>query len=85
MDNAVYQNPYAIRGVEYSKFAKQLEPSLNAPMIEGVTIDGQLQVIYSRYSLSNGWEQLNFSYNRGYGDADALRLGVNIFSYVMTH
>jgi len=85
MDNAVYQNPYAIRGVEYSKMARQLEPNLNAPMLEGVTVDGQLQVIYSRYSLSNGWEQLNFAYNRGYGDADALRLGVNIFAYAMTH
>ena len=85
LDNAVFQNPYQIRGVEYSKLAKTENPRLNAPMLEGVTVDDQLQVIYSRYSLSNGWEQLNFAYNRGYGDSDALRMGVNIISYVMTH
>jgi len=85
LDNAVFQNPYQIRGVEYSRLAKMQDPKLNAPLLEGVTVDGQLQVIYSRYSLSNGWEQMNFAYNRGYENSDALRMGVNIFSYVMTH
>ncbi|MCL2700137.1 MAG: DUF4159 domain-containing protein [Phycisphaerae bacterium] len=85
MDNAVYQNPYQIRRVSYSKLARAQDPRLDTPRLEGVTVDGQLQIIYSPHSLSNGWEQLNFAYNRGYGDEDALRLGVNIFSYVMTH
>jgi len=85
LDSALYQTPYQIKAVDYTKLVKAQEPRLNAPTIEGVTVDGQLQVIYSRYSLSNGWEQLNFAYNRGYADTDALRLGVNIFSYAMTH
>jgi hypothetical protein len=42
-------------------------------------------VIYSPVGLAAGWEQLGFAYNRGYSDADALRLGVNIIAYALTH
>jgi len=85
LESAVYQAPYRIRTVDYSELVKAQDPSLNAPTLRGITIDGQLAVIYSPFSLSNGWEQLAFAYNRGYADADALRLGVNIFAYALTH
>ncbi len=48
-------------------------------------IDGQLVVVYSQLSLSNGWEKLAFAYDRGYAPRDSLRLGVNIFAYALTH
>jgi len=85
LDSPIYKMPFGIRGVEYTALAKARHPSLNAPALEGIAIDGQLGVIYSRFSLSNGWEQLAFAYNRGYDDADALRMGVNIFAYALTH
>jgi hypothetical protein len=44
-----------------------------------------LPVIYSPLSMSAGWEQLPRAYNLGYADADALKLGVNVFMYVVTH
>jgi hypothetical protein len=85
LDSPIYQMPSAIRAVEYTELVKAQDPKLNAPVLEGIYIDGQLSVIYSPFSLSNGWEQLGFAYNRGYSDADALRLGVNILSYALTH
>jgi len=54
-------------------------------MLEGITVAGQLGVIYSSMGLACGWEQLGLAYNRGYADIDALRLGVNIITYAMTH
>ena len=81
----VYQMPYRISAVDYTDLVKAQDPSLNAPTLVGATVDEQLAVIYSPLGLSNGWEQLAFAYNRGYADADALRLGVNIFSYALTH
>jgi len=60
-------------------------PGLNVPTLEGITIEGQLVVIYSSVGLTNGWEQLDYTFNRGYQDADALRIGVNIFAYALTH
>ncbi|MCD4824507.1 MAG: DUF4159 domain-containing protein [Phycisphaerae bacterium] len=82
---AVYQMPYKIRTVDYAETLKSSNPRLNTPTLEGITIDGQLGVIYSPVGLAAGWEQLGFAYNRGYSDTDALRLGVNIFAYALTH
>ena len=84
-NSPLYQMPYKIRTVDYSPLVQAQAPSLNSPTLEGITIDGQLAVIYSQYGLSNGWEQLGYAYNRGYTDPDALRLGVNIFAYALTH
>jgi hypothetical protein len=84
-DSPVYQRPYQISTVEYTDMVKASAPELNAPMLEGITVAGQLGVIYSSMGLASGWEQLGLAYNRGYADADALRLGVNIITYAMTH
>ena len=85
LDSAIYQTPYRIQAVDYTDLVRAQDPSLNAPVLFGISVDGQLAVIYSPFSLSNGWEQLAFAYNRGYSDADAIRLGVNILSYALTH
>jgi hypothetical protein len=85
LDSPVFQMPNRIAAVEYSEAIKAQQPDLNAPTLMGVEIDGQLGVIYSPLSLSNGWEQLGFAYNRGYADADAIRIGVNLFAYALTH
>ena len=55
------------------------------PRLEVIEVDGTLPVIYSPLSMSAGWEQLPRAYNRGYADEDALRLGVNVFMYLVTH
>ena len=81
----LFQMPFKIRIVTYEDLVKARNPGLNVPAMEGITIDGQLGVIYSPLSLANGWEQLKFAYNRGYASDDALRIGVNIFAYALTH
>lgn len=81
----LFASPFKIRTADYSDVVKAAEPTLNAPAMMGVTIDGALSVIYTPYSLGNGWEQIPFPYNFGYADADALRLGVNILAYAVTH
>ena len=84
-DSAVFQMPYKVRTVDFTDIVKAQNPSMNTPQLLGIKIDGQWAVVYSPLSLSNGWEQLGFAYNRGYADTDALRLGVNLFAYALTH
>ena len=84
-DAPLFEMPYKVRTVDYSQLVKAQDPGLNTPKFEGIQIDGQWAVVYSSFSLSNGWEQLGFAYNRGYADTDALRLGVNVFAYALTH
>jgi hypothetical protein len=53
--------------------------------LEAIEVDGQYPVIYSALSLSAGWEQLPRAYNKGYADQDALKLGVDVLMYVVSH
>ncbi|MFQ6048555.1 MAG: DUF4159 domain-containing protein, partial [Phycisphaerae bacterium] len=85
VDHPLYSAAFEIVRVAYSPLARQELGGADRPMLEGITVDGSLRVIYSRYSLGNGWEQIEHPYNRGYVEADALRLGVNILVYGLTH
>lgn len=80
----VYRTPNQIKDVAYTEMVKDRQ-SASVPALEGIAVDGQLAVIYSPLGLAAGWEGLGFAYNRGYADADALRLGVNILAYAMMH
>jgi Domain of unknown function (DUF4159) len=85
LDHAIYSLVYDVRQVEYAPLAKQLLPETRVPVLEAIEVDGALPVIYSPLSMSAGWEQLPRSYNKGYADADALKLGVNVFMYEVSH
>ena len=71
--------------VELAPMGRQLHPDVTTPQFKGIEIDGRWAVVYSPLSLSAGWEQLPRAYNVGYSDADAIKLGVNLFGYVVAH
>lgn len=83
--HSLYQLPFAISNVDYTPLVKAQQPRLNVPVLEGVEVNGQLAVLYSPLGLASGWEQLGLAYNRGYSDADALRLGVNLLAFALSH
>ena len=85
LNSPLFQAPFKVRTVDYTDAVKAAQPDLNAPSLLGITIDGSLGVIYSPHSLGNGWEQIAYTYNLGYADDDALRLGVNMLVYAITH
>ena len=58
---------------------------LNAPELEGITLDGRLAVIYSRFDLGNGWEQFPHAYSYGLKDESALQIGTNVLVSAVTH
>ncbi|HEY3320469.1 MAG TPA: DUF4159 domain-containing protein [Planctomycetota bacterium] len=84
-DHEVYSNYYKIGKVEFTPAVQRLEPKLNTPQVEGILIDGDLRVLYSRYDLGGGWQGSEHPQGKGYARGDALRLGVNIVTYAMTH
>lgn len=73
------------RRIKLAPLGTQLFPNLNTPAIESIEIEGLLPVVYSRLSMSAGWEKLPRAYNVGYSDEDALKLGVNALMYLVTH
>ena len=71
--------------VKLSPLAAEELPDVHTPQLYAIEREGMLPVIYSPLSLSAGWEQLPRAYNKGYADADALKMGVNLLMYVTTH
>ncbi len=55
-----------------------------APHLEGISLNGNLAVIYSPHGLSCGWELAQCPYCHGIDSNDSLALGVNILSFVLS-
>jgi hypothetical protein len=84
-DHALFNYVFDERSARLAPMAAELFGDGIPPRLEAINVDGQLPVIYSPLSMSAGWEQLPRAYDKGYADDDALRLGVNVFMYVVSH
>jgi len=84
-DSPMYTYVFDERHVQLAPLGQQLAPGVSSPQLEAIEVDGQYPVIYSPLSMSAGWEQLPRAYNKGYADEDALKLGVDVFMYVVSH
>jgi hypothetical protein len=85
-DHHLYNSLLPIEKVRYSPVVTKNKPELkNRPYILGVTIDGDLRVLYSPYDIEAGWLDAYYPLIRGYESIYAQKLGLNIITYVMTH
>ena len=84
-DHPVYHCHYQINQVDYTPRVREDFGPLDTPELEGISIDGRLAVVYSKFDLGNGWEQFPHAYNYGLRDDSALKIGTNMIVYAMTH
>ena len=85
-NSIIYSMPYNIKEVSYTNITNNVYVNLNnQPCLEGIKINDQYSIIYSKLGLSNGWSNLKYEYNIGYCHNDSLKLGINIISYALTH
>ena len=57
LNHPVYQAHYDIKHVDYTPRVREDFGPLDAPQLEGISLEGRLAVVYSRFDLGNGWEQ----------------------------
>jgi hypothetical protein len=78
---------HKIGSVNYTQAAVVQKKLSNpgAPRLEGVSIDGNLAVVYSPMDMGCGWELKPHPFGVGYESADAVKLGVNIVMYAVSH
>ena len=76
---------YDIKQVDYTPRVREDFGQFNTPELEGISIDGKLAVIYSKFDLGNGWEQFPHAYSYGYKDESALQIGTNVIVFAITH
>ena len=83
----LYSIHHRIRTVSHTQAAvlgRRLH-KLGRPTLEGIAINGQLAVVYSPLDLGCGWELKPHPYGIGYESRDAIRLGVNVVVYAVSH
>jgi hypothetical protein len=85
LDHPLYHNHHDIGRVEYTPRVAEDFGALNAPGLKGISINGRLAVVYSRFDLGNGWEQFPHPYTYGYAERDAFAIGTNVVVYAVTH
>ncbi|MHB1556142.1 MAG: DUF4159 domain-containing protein [Isosphaeraceae bacterium] len=85
LDHPLYHAHYDIRRVQYTPRVTEDFGALSAPSLSGISLDGRLAVIYSRFDIGNGWELFPHPYSYGYSDKDALAIGTNVIITAVTH
>ncbi len=85
LDHPLYHAHHDIGKVAYTPRVAEDFGAMQTPTLTGITLDGRLAVVYSRFDLGNGWEQFPHPYSYGYGDRDALALGANVIVSAVTH
>lgn len=85
LDHPVYSTQHKIHEVAYTPLVRDANPDLRIPTLEGIDFDGVTRVIYSRYGLDCGWENEDHPFTRSYEPEDALKIGMNVLVYFMTH
>jgi len=85
LDHPIFFSLHRIQQVQFTPWMKDQHPEVTTPMLEGVSLGGQLCLIYSRWDLGSGWEGIPHPYSLGYATEDALKLGANAVVYALTH
>ncbi len=85
LDHPLYHAHHDIGRVSYTPRVAEDYGALSAPSLKGITLDGRLAVVYSRFDLGNGWEQFPHPYAYGYSEKDALAIGANVIVMAVTH
>lgn len=85
LDHPLYHVHNDIKRVGFTPRVAEDFGARNTPALQGITLEGRLAVVYSRFDLGNGWEQFPHPYSYGYSDRDALAIGDNVIVYAVTH
>jgi hypothetical protein len=85
LSHPLYSTVFKIGEVKYTPAVQRLMPELKAPLLEGVSIGGDLKVIYSPFDLEMGWQGMEHPLAKGYEPESAAQVGLNIVMYTMTH
>jgi len=85
VDHPLLTTPHALGQVRYSQRVLAAEPTLTAPRLEGLSIGGDLRVIYSPIDVEAGWSGLEYPMARTWTGDAALAFGENLILYSATH
>ena len=89
-DHPLFSAVHKVKEAVYTPAVQRLTPGKKlidekVPHLEGVTLNGDLKVIYSPFDLEAGWQGMEHPLAKAYEPECAMQLGMNIVMYSMTH
>ena len=81
----LYSAVFTIGDVQYTPAVAAGAKAAGAARLEGITLGGDLRVIYSPYDVEAGWLGCEYPLCKGYEPHSAMQLGMNVVLYAMTH
>ncbi|MHC4661355.1 MAG: DUF4159 domain-containing protein [Planctomycetota bacterium] len=82
LDHPVFHSHYDISEVEYTKAAGRSD---KRPVLEGLDLGCRTAIIFSPYSIGNGWDEYQDKGSKGLTSRDAYRLGINMVAYNLAY
>jgi hypothetical protein len=76
---------FRVNEAQYTPAVWHAQKDLRKPYLEGITINGDLRVIYSPFDIEAGWSGCDHPLARAFESETANELGINIVMYSITH
>jgi hypothetical protein len=81
----IFSSVFRVNEAQYTPAVWHAQKDLRKPYLEGITINGDLRVIYSPFDIEAGWSGCDHPLARAFESETANELGINIVMYSITH
>ena len=85
LSHSIFSDVVPVQAADYTPAVAMRYPQLKTPKLEGITLNGDIRVIYSPIDLEAGWETTEYPLALAYRADTATPLGMNILMYAATH
>jgi len=85
LSHSIFSDVVPVSSADYTPAVAMRYKALTTPRLEGITLNGDIRVIYSPIDLEAGWENTEYPMALAYRSDTATPLGMNILMYAATH
>ena len=85
LSHSIFNDVVQVTTADYTPAVGMRYGQLKTPKLEGITLNGDVRVIYSPIDLEAGWEPTEYPMALAYKSDTATPLGMNILMYAATH
>ena len=85
LSSTIFSDVVPVQAADYAPAVAMRYGPLKTPKLEGITLGGDVRVIYSPIDLEAGWESTEYPMALVYRSDTATPLGMNILMYAATH
>ena len=85
LSHSIFSDVVSVQNADYTPAVAMRYGQLKTPKLEGITLGGDVRVIYSPIDLEAGWEPTEYPMAVAYRQDTAIPLGMNILMYAATH